>query len=879
MRTFTSSEPARRPFGAAPEGVAPASAHARYAGAARRPVPLALGLILALLILVRCSPDPRPAAPPVVLISIDTCRADHLGCYGETRPLTPHLDAFAGEAYRFTRTISPVPMTLPAHCSMLTGLTPLDHGVHDNLSYRLGPEVTTLAEVFAERGYATAAFLAAFVLDSRFGLDQGFGRYDDELPPSPDGGVTTLNERRGGEVTARASAWIDAAPDDRFFLFVHYFDPHTPYDPPPPFATRFAPDAYAGEIAYTDACVGDLFARLRARGLYERSWIVVTGDHAEALGEHGESAHGYFIYQSTLSVPLLIKPPGGVAPEARSENAGLVDIVPTILGRLGIVAPAACAGIDLLAPRSATPPAGAGAPRALYCESLTPTKHGCAPLLGLLAGDFKYIQTTRPELYDLASDPAETRDLAGERASQTHELQARLEERLAASVAAGRSRGESEGVPGSENAGGDASGSESARGGASGGGAAVSHRQLPDPELRNRLESLGYLAGQAVSEGLQFDRGRPDPKDWIGFHEDFQGVLDRIRERRFAAAESLCTAMLAAHSGAPAAHILLGDIAFETRRFEQAVTHYRDYLARVAAPATGDATGRNGASDAAGGPLRLSPDYVRAHYDLANALAALGRREDAVRHYREAVRIQPQHLEAHYNLGLTLAELGRLPEAIDAFEAVLAIEPDFTRARLDLAQALLLRGRPRSAQAQLELAAQRAPGSTDVQLRLGDLRLESGDPNRAVAHYRAAAQMATDPLAAGLGEARALLALGQPHAARARYEQLAHETANWPAAANALAWLLATHSDAAVRDAGAAVTWAERAVAATERSQPLYLETLAAAYAEGGDFARAEATEREALALAENAGDARLAAQSRERLRRFQQRLPLRSGN
>jgi arylsulfatase A-like enzyme/Tfp pilus assembly protein PilF len=689
----------------------------------------ALGFTTLIAGLPACGPERDSPTPPIILISIDTCRADHVGCYGTGPSATPNLDRLAAHALRFTHVLSPVPMTLPSHCSMFTGMTPLGHGVHDNLTYRLDDGCLTLPEILRKHGYRTAGITGAFVLDARFGIGQGFEHYDDRIDTGT-GGSTRLNERKAQEVTRLALQWIEQAPRGRFFLFLHYYDPHAPYEPPQSFAASFASDPYRGEIAYVDDCLGQLFAKLDALDLYKRSLILVTSDHGEGLGEHGESGHGYYIYQSTLHVPLIIKLPGRTEARVVDEPAGLIDLAPTILGQVGLALPAAMTGRDLLdggtRAREAKQPSAPrpDAQRALYCESLTPTKHGCAPLLGVVRGELKYIQTTRPELYDLARDPRESRDLITERARQANELRAGLETWLA--QAAGPE------LPG--------------------------RRAAPDEEMRARLQSLGYIAGRAVDEALVFDASRPDPKDRIQLHERFELILDRLDARRFAEAEALCRTVLAEQEDVAAAWILLGDIAYESGRLEDAVAHYEAFLSASARESS------RGASEAE--VLALSPDVVRAHYDLANALAGLGRREEALTHYREALELTPDHLEAHYNLGLTLAELGRIAEAGAEFEAVLAMQTDFMPAYLDLAEVRRMQGRPADGVACLDQALRIRPDYAEALLRLGDLHAATGEIAQARDAYAEARRLHPELPEAHVKLAQALMRLGQRDEAR-----------------------------------------------------------------------------------------------------------------
>jgi arylsulfatase A-like enzyme/Tfp pilus assembly protein PilF len=632
---------------------------------------------------------------PVILISIDTCRADHLGCYGRSPSPTPVLDALAGEGVLFEETITPVPMTLPAHCCMLTGTTPLRHGVHDNMTYRLGDDQTTLAEVLRDHGYATGAILGAFVLDARFGLSQGFTTYDDAIGGPSGGGVLIESERRASEVTDRACAWIDANAARPFFLFAHYYDPHWPYTPPETFAGRFPGEPYTAEIAYADAEIGRLLRHLRDRGLYERSLIVIAGDHGESLGEHGEKLHGYFIYQSTLHVPLIVRAPGanGRGPRARrvAARAGLIDVVPTILGYLGLPAAPGVEGRDLSRAGSGSE---AGEARDFYCESLTPTTYGCSPLLGLVGGDWKLIDSSSPELYGLADDPSEQRDRAGELPARIEAMRARLID-LVAMRAQGPASGD---------------------------------REPADEETRERLRSLGYIAGRAVEEDFRLDHARPNPRDRIGYHETLEAVLDRIGRRDLNGARALGEQMLREHPEIPDAHILLGDIAHQQGDLPRAAEQYQAFLDHEGARGSGGA-----GPDAAGqtGEARLS-NRSRAHYDLATVLASLGRPQEAEGHYREALRLNPNHLGARINLGLLLAEANRLDEAIPLFREALAMQPALEDIRMDLAQALALRGSLDEALREYETVLAAHPDRIDALMARRDLldRMGRASPTR-----------------------------------------------------------------------------------------------------------------------------------------------------
>ena len=288
----------------------------------------------------RPSPGAEGNAANVVVITIDTLRADHLGCYGDRSIDTPNLDALARSAARFTHAFTPVPITLPAHTALFTGSFPMATGVHDFSGNKVPASAVTLAKALHDRGYSTAAFLGAAVLDSRFGLNQGFDTYFDHFDFNRlDETSLDMVKRSGDQVVDNALEWLKANPRQPFFLWVHLYDAHYPYTPPEPYASRYAGRPYDGEIAFDDAQVGRLIAFLKDLGVFEKAVLVVTGDHGEGLGEHGEKTHGFFVYNSTLHVPLFIKVPGAAA-RAIEKEASLVDVMPTVLQALQSAHPA-----------------------------------------------------------------------------------------------------------------------------------------------------------------------------------------------------------------------------------------------------------------------------------------------------------------------------------------------------------------------------------------------------------------------------------------------------------------------------------------------------------------------------------------------------------
>jgi arylsulfatase A-like enzyme/Tfp pilus assembly protein PilF len=575
-----------------------------------------------------CRPDwfPGRRIRRVVLISIDTCRADHLGCYGYPRKTTPNIDAVAAEGVLFENVISCIPLTLPAHCSMLTGTIPPYHGVHHNIDYKLSNSNLTLAEVMQAQGYSTGAVVSSIVLDSKFGLNQGFEDYIGDFKPTFQGDPHA--EQKGSETTTLACQWLqEHKKDQRFFLFLHYYDPHDPYCPPEPFATTFTDSLYAGEIAYTDHCIGQVLEKLRQLGIYDSSLIIITGDHGEMLGEHGENTHGYFVYLSAIRVPLIIKLPGTNKGRRITQPTALIDIMPTVLSLAGIAVPASVQGQDMSGYiLQARKPASA---RFIYTESLLPTEYKCNPLLAMVNWPWKYIHTTRDELYNLGDDPAEKVNLAPQQSRLARQLRGQMDAIISDSLQAERTD---------------------------------SKLELDEASL-NRLMSLGYVGGR-VDETFQVDETKPDPKDCIGLYERSNVLVGAIAAQKYEEARELCSQLLAERDDIPFLHNLAGTAAAATGRLQEAIDHYRDYLQlrpqdHEALNNLASVLSRQGNLEEAirqwQEALRLKPDYFKAHYNLAGAFYKKGELQLAVKHWNEAVRTQPDAAEVLNNLAWVLA--------------------------------------------------------------------------------------------------------------------------------------------------------------------------------------------------------------------------------
>ncbi len=643
---------------------------------------LLAGLVLLVaVVLLSCSILTARPIRNVILISIDTCRADYLSCYGYPRKTTPNIDAIADTAALFENVISPVPLTLPSHCSMMTGTIPPYHGVHDNDNYWLNGQNITLAEVLKENGFATAAFVSAFVLDSQFALDQGFDTYYDNFDRQP-ARLEAANERRADQTTRFTLDWLDNHSDDKFFLFVHYYDPHTDYEPPEPFASKFSDNLYAGEIAYTDHYIGSVINKLKSLGIFDSSLIIITSDHGEMLGEHGEDEHGYFIYQSALKVPLIFKLPGQRKPQRIKDPVGLIDIVPTVCSLLGIEPPAPYHGRDLsvyLRGDTISPPK-----RFIYAESLYPTKYGGNSLLAVVGDRYKYIQTTRPELYDIQLDPAESENLILLRPDLARMLREQLKQTLEENVRKLKS---------------DA-------------GAA------PDEETIRRLESLGYVTGP-VSEEFDFDSDRQDPKDLFDFYMSTTRLNRFMASQSLEEARALCEQLVLQRPDYYGIYRALGKIAALKDDPQKAMP----YMLRS---------------------LQLNPNQADLHNHLGMILTSQNRYTEAIDHFIKSLALNPNQIGPHFAWAGILEQQGKLNEAAAHYTAILEIDPATFAAHNNLGSVLLRQGKYDQAAAHCTRALQINPQLPEAYYNLGNIRFQQADFEQAVINYQNALSLRPD---------------------------------------------------------------------------------------------------------------------------------------
>ena len=678
-------------------------------------------------------PGPSPATRPnVLLVTIDTLRTDRVGAYGATSPSTPVLDRLAKDGVLFEQATVEVPLTRPSHASILTGKHPFQHGIRDNFSFPLAPEHRTLAEELKARGYVTGGFVAAFMLNRQSGLGRGFDEFDDEFGKAS--GTSSLlaeHRRRADEVEQRAGPWIEraSAGAQPFFAWVHFYDLHSPYTPPPPYAARYVGRPYDGEVAYADSVLGLVLARLDRLGIRERTLVVVTADHGEGLGEHGEAEHGFFVYDTTVRVPLIMRWPGRLPAGLRSRiPARSIDLVPTILDLVG-------GGTGMpggLPGRSLTPAfqtAGAAlADVAAYAETLFPRLHfDCTDLRAIRLGGWKYIEAPRPELYDLVRDPGETQNLFAREGPRARTLRSRLLDTLGGSPEAA--------VVG------------------------VASPAL-DPETLRRLASLGYVSGSGAGSG------RGDPKDAVA---DFQAYTRQVRGAfeaydRGDLASAIAQFQTAIATGRAAfdVYYYLGAAYLRQGHSAQAIEPLQAAIRKLPsyAPSYIDLARAHLALnqyDAAAAALReglsRDPDNFQFHSHLGFIARARRDLEAAKAEYERAKALEPRDFDVRMNLSSVYRDTGNVAQAIAEVNAALAIRPDAADAHNQRGMLLGGAGRFPDAAVAFERASKLAPGNPQSWFNLGLARFRAGDRRAAAEALRRALAIKPD-----FGEARKLLA-------------------------------------------------------------------------------------------------------------------------
>jgi choline-sulfatase len=651
--------------------------------------------LIAVVSTLSCSraPEPPPTARHLVLVSIDTLRADRVGVYSGG-DLTPTLDRIAGQGAYAADATSHVPLTRPSHATMFAGVWPWQVGLRDNLSAGTLPATPVLAEILKGAGFRTGAFVSSIVLGSRGGFGRGFDRYDDSFPADQGATLDTL-QKPGAEIIRQALTWLEGPRTaDRFFLFVHLYEPHDPYEPPEPYASRYKDHPYDGEVAYADELVGQLDKALERLELASQTLVVVTSDHGEGLGEHDETLHGFFAYQTTLAVPLMLRGPGIVPGRRIEDTVGLIDLLPTVVDLLGVAMPRGFqpAGASLASTLRGGPPPPA---RPQYAESLVPLLHfGWSDLRVLRDGRWKYILAPRPELYDLAFDPHEQHNLAVQQPARAAALHGALAQLL-----------------------------EQERSGT----AATTRVSVP-LDLLERLGALGYVGG--TSAAVTPTPGA-DPKDKIA---DFRRANTLMREgilalnaRDFSGAARRFEALIAGGIESFEAHLYLARALMGMKRPARASTHFEQAARR--SPMLEEAwVGWVEARRMSAGPsaaltvvregLGKNPRSSQLLMREGEILRDLGDVNAGLARLRQAVQVDPASAAAWNALGMTLGGQNRLDEAEQAFRS--AIERDATDHRyfFNLGLALTRQGRSAEGRSYFEKALELQPGFTPAREEL-----------------------------------------------------------------------------------------------------------------------------------------------------------------
>jgi arylsulfatase A-like enzyme/Tfp pilus assembly protein PilF len=652
----------------------------------------------------------------LLVVTLDTTRADRLGPYGFRRGTTPNLDRFAEDAVVFEHATSAVPLTFPSHTTIFTGEYPTRHGIRDNGGFFLDESATTMAEILKGAGYATGAFIGAWVLESRWGLAQGFDKYSDQFDLSKYKIVSLGTvQKKGEEVVNDALAWLDTVKAKKFFGWVHLYDAHTPYEPPEPFASRFPNQPYLGEIAYADSQVGRLLDWLRSNRLDRNTVVVVTADHGESLGDHGESTHAYFVYDSTMHVPLIVKTPWN----DRGRNASMVssaDILPTVLDLLGL--PAVKGPIDgtSLALGIVDPKAVVGG--AAYSETYFPRYHfGWQHLRALRSSEYTYVDAPEPELYDRNADPGETTNIYKAYSARAESLRQKLE------TLAKADQGK------------------------------VPERKSLDPDTLQRLAALGYVGNVIdVNPGAVL----PDPKLKLPLFQKMNRSKDLAQDDDIAGAVKLLQTVVAEDPNIMDAHLTLGNWLVRLKRWEEAIQSFQRALALK--PDDDIALGnlarlflsRGRKSDAEDAmrvfetALARNPKNPQAWFQLAILSMDLGDAERAKQSFVRATEENPKMGAAWIGQGALAFAASRLPEAEQMIRKGLELEPEARGGRYNLARVLEARGRLDEAAALYRAELSTYADHGKARFNLAQLERQRGNMAGYLAELRASTEKAPD---------------------------------------------------------------------------------------------------------------------------------------
>lgn len=676
-----------------------------------------LAVTLGLLLFLGTAPVPLPAKEGpeagrrnVLLITIDTLRADRVSCYSREHVQTPNIDGLAEAGTKFSRAFANTSTTLPSHTNILLGVSPLYHGVHDNLNFVVREDFLTLAEHLKANGYSTAAYVGAYPLDARFGLDQGFDIYDADYPHDYYADLTAL-ERRAGEVVAKACEGIKDTKQP-WFIWVHCYDPHLPYEPPEPFRSRFAENPYDGEVAYVDLMIGRLLDCLKEEGFYDESVIVFTGDHGESLGQHGELSHGFFAYNSAIWIPLIIKVPG-VKPASIGQYVSHLDIFPTICDVTGVEKPVFLQGNSLVPLLNGNRISD----RAIYFESMYPFySHGWAPLMGFIQRQEKFIESPIPELYDLEEDFDELENLA-ER-TKLDRYREQLEKIIRNHSSAGNIRA----------------------------------KEKADSETLEKLRSLGYISSSSGSRKEVFGP-EDDVKTLLPVHTKNFEAMGLHKKGKTEEAKAILRNVLKENQNVGMTYVYLGSVIADEGRLEESLELlreglfkfpemyeiYKQYVKTLRRARNFDEIIDN-FNEKSFREIEVDPEIWN-HVGFAYAV-----KEDwdrAIQAFDRAISLDPRYAEAFFNRGeayLSKAQKARDQDmalkASESFKKAIEMDPDYAPAYFSLGRFYRQSGNLEGAIYCWEKAVELQPDFGLAQLFLGEAYLEKGDKDKALERFQ-----------------------------------------------------------------------------------------------------------------------------------------------
>jgi arylsulfatase A-like enzyme len=616
--------------------------------------------------------------PNILLITLDTTRADRMGFLGSKRGLTPNLDALAQHGIVFTHAYSHVPITTASHTTILTGTYPQFNRVND-FGIPLSARLPYLPDLLRAHGYHTGAFVGSLILDpldgTAPGFDRGFEIYDAGFHLRRHGADRYKTvERRAGDVVTHALSWLSQLPNGPFFLWVHLYDAHDPYDPPPPFKERFASQPYDGEIAYADSCVGKLLDEIRKHGLYDETLVAVMADHGESLGAHGENTHGIFLYDETLHVPLLFKLPAGRSAGTQVEiRARLVDVAPTILQEAGLAVPKEMQGESLTPlikpnpkPTAVSPPAETPE-RSAYAETDYPHRaFGWSSLRAIRTEKYLYIRAPERELYNQAADPDAAHNLAPASKAVADTINSQLDDFRAKTSQT------------------------------------LVDLAKPDAEQMQKLQALGYVASNASEERDTEKLTGTDPKTKIEVSNLLHDAMFDVEDARYEEAIPLLKRVLAEQPDLPVANTQYGIAQARLRNYAEAIPPLQK-------------------------SVKLMPDNGLGRYELGLALFETGDWKGAAPQFEAAVAKAPRWADAQFSLASVYARIDRVPEAMDHLDICLGLDPNHYRANLLRGRILSLQQKPAEALPNLKRAAEVQPDSREAHKFLADAYEQLGD--------------------------------------------------------------------------------------------------------------------------------------------------------